>query len=298
MDETDEEVEDFFDRISGAGETKFVNEVLNGIEEDYVCHAKSPHHTFSMAEPHHRPQAEILTDQDDGPAHIRRCFHHELDRTSLLVVQRPIPFKATTVSFDTDEQRYRLEVQDLDWYNSILERYLDAGYGPRSDTLGNVASVVGILHSLPPDLAEVLKEGLHALHVLRGAQASRPQAATEPSVATNELTGHIAAMEDDMWERNEQCGYLRFEWDPVTERRRCVPRLARAWHAHAVPSTHLRVPSLSCSIPRRRTLPPPRVAALASARHPSACLSATGAARRVRRFRGAQASVLPSTTSP
>jgi hypothetical protein len=189
-----------------------------------------------------------LADQDiHGPAPSRRCLRLRSDEAAV-VVQRPIPFNATSVSFD-DEQRYRLEVQDMDWYNRVLERYLDAGYGPRSDTLGNSASIVGIFHSLPPDLAEVLKEGLHALQVLRAARATsrRPRAAATPA---DEVAGHIAAMEDDMWERNEQCGYLRFEWDPVTERRR------------------------SCSIPRRRA----HVASVASCRSDWGAVS--GACRR------------------
>ncbi len=110
----------------------------------------------------------------------------------------------------------------MDWYNRVLERYVDAGYGPRSDSLaGSVASIVGIFHSLPPDLSDALKEGLHALQVLRAARTTARRPPAPAAAPADETTaGRFAEVEDDMWEQHDQCGYLRFEWDPVTERRR------------------------------------------------------------------------------
>jgi hypothetical protein len=228
--DTDDEVEDFLHRIPKKRENTAGNKAGEQAENEeqccsddlvlndgcQLCHPEM-NSVISERESHHNPQSDDLT--------ATRANLGLPSNEDILVVHRPISFNATSVSFDADEQRYRLEVQDMDWYNSILERYLDAGYGPRSETLGSVDSVVGILHSLPPDLAAVLKEGLHALQVLRATQPSRSQVVA--AIAANEWTGHFAAMEDDMWERNEQCGYLRFEWDPVTERRRCIPRLAQ-----------------------------------------------------------------------
>ena len=160
-------------------------------------------------------------------------------------MHRPIPFNATSISFDAAEQRYRLEVHDMDWYNRILERYIDAGYCPRSDSLGNSnASILSIILSLPPDLTDVLKEGLDALHVLRVARETsrRPRASTAPAGV---WTGSFSSMEDDMWEDNDQCGYLRFEWDPATERRRYSssppPRASASLSAAPAP------PPLACA---------------------------------------------------
>ncbi len=153
-------------------------------------------------------------------------------------MQRPTLFNATSISFDTREQRYRLEVQDMGWYNGILERYLDAGYAPRPESLGSVASIIVLLQSLPSELADVIKAGLHALQILRAEQTALRQPLV-PTFSTSERMGQFAAMEDDMWERDEQCGYLRFEWDPVTERRRCASSPAKPLRAflHRTPST-------------------------------------------------------------
>jgi hypothetical protein len=220
--QVEDEVEDFLDRISRgpeiqAGETVDDSELMQR-EETCFHHAThwATQQNFAELESDRSPLVDFLADPEAEPAPKRRSIRSD---EAHLVVQRPIPFKATSVSFDADEQRYRLEVHDLDWYNRILERYVDAGYGPRSDSLGNVASIVGIFQSLPSDLADVVKEGLDALHVLRAARATsrRPLAAAAPA---SEWTGRLAAIEDDMWEHNDQCGYLRFEWDPVTERRR------------------------------------------------------------------------------
>jgi hypothetical protein len=241
MTQADVEVEDFFDRICWAPETEAEIPKVVGTQ-----HSKSEEtdlfyggHGAAQQNPeeesHRRPLSEILDDEHGGPAHTRRCIRSE---GTPLVVQRPIPFTATSVSFDAGEQRYRLESHDVDWCNRILERYVDAGYGPRSNSLGEVGSIVDIFHTLPPDLADVLKEGLHALQVLRAARATsrRPQVA---AVSATEGTSRFAAVEDDMWEQNDQCGYLRFEWDPVTERRRYSSTPASLAHFIPYPLLHL-----------------------------------------------------------
>jgi hypothetical protein len=228
----DELVEDFLKRVSWefeAGELIVDREQSENEKQDACIATQRAHahtHIFSEIESHRMPQAVVFHDNDEGSASTRRCVRSD---EAPVVIQRPIPFTATSISFDPGEQRYRLEVEDMDWYNHILERYVDAGYGPRSNSLGNIASIVGIFQSLPPDLADVLKEGLHALQVLRATPATsrRPWVNAAPA---DEGTEGFSAIEDAMWEDNEECGYLRFEWDPATERRRCPLhlRLTRA----------------------------------------------------------------------
>jgi hypothetical protein len=224
-DSTDEEVEAFLSRISGRlespeieiGEQTTIDEENRIGENKDVLHTSHKASEQILAESGCSPLPEKLADHD-GPTPNRRYVCLDSDDVPL-VVHRPIPFNTTSISFDAGEQRYRLEVHDLDWYTRLLERYADAGYGPRSKSIGNVANIVDILYSLPPDLADIMKEGLHALHVLQAAHTTsrRPIAA---AATASESFGSFAAMEDDMWEHGNQCGYLRFEWDPVTERRR------------------------------------------------------------------------------
>ena len=209
------EVEEFLDRISWGPENQRVidSELGDGRNMD------GGHTTHTEHESH--PQRDIFADQDGvSSSSSRRMLLHHPDQASLLVHQ-PIPFNAASISFDAGEQRFRLQVQDIDWYNRILERYIDAGYSPRADySMGNSdASILGIFRSLPPDLADVIKEGLDALHVMHTARtiSCRPRSGPAP---TGVWTGSFSAMEDVMWAENDQCGYLRFEWDPATERRR------------------------------------------------------------------------------
>jgi hypothetical protein len=231
MTESDEEVGEFLNRMYGAsdietGATKPVDpehgkgETMDGcnISNGSLGSSSTPKQMFSELGAHRRPLTDISDYQEDGSAHNRRCFRRVSDEAQL-VVNRPIPFNATSISFDSEEQQYRLEVQDMEWYNRILERYMDAGYGPRSNSIGNIASILGIFHSLPPNLAEVLKESLHALQVLHAARgmSHRPHADAMPAV---ESTERVAAMEDAIWEDNDQCGYMRYEWNPTTECRR------------------------------------------------------------------------------
>jgi hypothetical protein len=209
MTQTEDEVEDFLDRISWHPEIQAEGAGSFGPETSEM----------GMLKFHRRPLDEIFADLDDG----KRCCIRQRCDEAVSVVHRPIPFNATTISFDGGEQRYRRELRGIDWYNRILERYVDAGYCPRSDSQGTSDTfIVNMFRSLPPDLAEVLKEGLDALHVLRVAQETPPlpRAGAAPA---GEWTGHISPIEDDLWEDNNDCGYLRFEWDPATERRRCFP---------------------------------------------------------------------------
>jgi hypothetical protein len=219
----DDEVEDFLKRIYGGSDIETERQKLRDTEHS-ECEEKDSFHIsygtskFSAFESLRTPQAESRKDEDERPNNKRRCFFTVFEEAPL-VVHWPIPFNATSISFEAGEQRYQLEVQDTDWYNRILERYVDAGYCPRSDSLGDVTSVVGIFQSLPPDLADVLKEGLHALQVVRAARAMPRRPRTDAS-STGEGTEQFSATEDAMWEDTDSCGYLRFEWDPATERRR------------------------------------------------------------------------------
>ena len=223
MLDSDSEVDEFLHRVSekrvDPGEVfPDISERKFDVEEvdDQARQSKSrtKQHARSFSDRDH---------EDSLECQVRR--HRSRDNSEYFLVQRPLPFRATGVTFDPSEGSYRLFGTDNGWCARILERYADAGYGPRTDSLGGADAVARVFRELPPDLAEVLKEGLHSLQVLSAAQsAARAREgiavndAMDPSAA--ESARMLADIEDNMWEMNTECGYLRFEWDPVTERRR------------------------------------------------------------------------------
>ena len=101
----------------------------------------------------------------------------------------------------------------MDWYCHILDRYLEAGY--------STSALVSVFRGIPYELANVLKESIQALHILRTSQLARMTAPppllecfdTAPTIAYSDHFDY----DIDSSEAQDDCGYLCFEWYPETQ---------------------------------------------------------------------------------
>jgi hypothetical protein len=129
----------------------------------------------------------------------------------LVAIERPIPYKSS-ISFS--EARSKAMFKQIDWYFQILDRYLEAGY--------LAEALVRVFQFMPRELADAFKDGLRALEIIKSAidDASPAELASDTSLPPIDLGAHLASTEDALWESRTDCGYLRLEWDPATQRRR------------------------------------------------------------------------------
>ena len=137
----------------------------------------------------------------------RRC-------SGLALIERPLTFDSS-LDF-SNESRSKILLKQMDWYFPILDRYREAGY--------LVDPMVRVFRSIPRDLEDAIKQGLRALQIIKSsseaAQIRRPSQTTQfPNPVAEDLAA-FPNTEDIMWEARADCGYLRLEWDPVTQRRR------------------------------------------------------------------------------
>ena len=104
--------------------------------------------------------------------------------------------------------------KQIDWYFHVLDRYLEAGY--------LAEALVRVFQSMPCELADAMKEGLRALQIIKSAidGGGPSEHAGEPAQAAVDHGAHLVSTEDALWEARTDCGYLRLEWDPVTQQRR------------------------------------------------------------------------------
>ena len=213
------DVEEFIQRVSV--QRVDVEDRTFGVDDRY-----SPTACDSPTSRRPKTLARAFSDRERSQEPEERNSRPRRNCDEIEVVHRPLAFRATGVAFDPNDN-YRLRLADEGWYARILERYADAGYGPRTDSLGGADAVARVFRAMPPDLVDALKEGLYALQVLGAAHAAarhRMSNLVAPdSGGTSSSSSFVASLEDDMWEGNSECGYLRFEWDPVTERRRQRP---------------------------------------------------------------------------
>jgi hypothetical protein len=267
MVESDGEVDDFLHRASSGRcglQANSGSMCERDRAEEPMCErdraeieAEGPSAGIINSRAHKKLKARSFPDRDESPLSEERQ-HCTCDDHNYFSVHRPLPFRATSVAFDSAEATYQFVGNcDDGWCARILERYADAGYGPRTDSLGGSDSVFRVFRELPPDLLEVLQEGLHSLQVLSAARAAaRAQTGfpmseyVDPTLS--ESTRLMSEMEDDMWEANPDCGYLRFEWDPVTERRRFA---SPSQHLSLIVSLH---PSHKTYHPKAATRRKPR----------------------------------------
>jgi hypothetical protein len=127
-----------------------------------------------------------------------------------LVIDRPLVFRGERISFDS-ETKSRAAFREIDWYYHILDRYLEAGY--------STTALVSVFRGIPSEVANVLKESLQAIQILRTAQLRRAETSA-PLLDTIPSTSKISACPHSMfsaWEMQQECGYLSFEWYPDTQ---------------------------------------------------------------------------------
>jgi hypothetical protein len=134
----------------------------------------------------------------------------------LASVERPLTFQGGNLDF-RDDSRGKVMFKKINWYYHVLDRYLEAGY--RAETL------VNLFESLPRALEDVLKQGLHALEILKssGATANPPPSSenlSPPASQPDDEYCPFLTAEDSLWQARTNCGYLRLEWDPVSQNRK------------------------------------------------------------------------------
>ena len=163
-------------------------------------------------------------------------------------VDWPIPFQGRKISFG-GETRSRAAFQAMDWYYHVLDRYLEAGYS--NDSL------VTLFRSIPDELAGALKEGLGAFQVLRASMNTTLRCPMqspddpEPAASSNFLgfngddiprddDGGGSELESEVWDEQDDCGLLRFEWDAATQVSCCklppCPPSSRSNSTEAMPA--------------------------------------------------------------
>ena len=117
-------------------------------------------------------------------------------------------------------------LQQHDWYYPVLERSLEVGV--------TAECIVHLFRSIPPDLEGALKEILRSFQILKASACTQSDSIGNP----NNLPipdSSVGLLEDEVWQHCDDCGYIRFEWDPETQRRKHVsmnPAFARMHGLH------------------------------------------------------------------
>jgi hypothetical protein len=116
------------------------------------------------------------------------------------------PFASHThISFDT-EARSKTAFREMNWYYHILDRYLEAGYSS--------AALVSTFRGIPFELANVLKESLHAIQILRSSQLKKA-AASLPAVEV--YTPDLVSAQTTAGYMSDECGFICLHWHPETQ---------------------------------------------------------------------------------
>ena len=171
-----------------------------------------------------RRHAEWVAVDDENERAKRQCNESTEHQDQ---IEHPLTYNSTSISF-VGESRYKLTLDGGAapgslWYTRILERFIDAGYAPRNHSLSSEAAIANVFQSLPDDLAAVIQDGLRALSVLSASRrrlTPQPPCATAANDAATAADAAWDAREDELWAARDDCGYLRFDWDPATEYRR------------------------------------------------------------------------------
>jgi hypothetical protein len=142
--------------------------------------------------------------------------------TETAVVERPLPFRGggvTQISFSS-ECPLTAVMERMGWSHAILLRTWEFGF--------NADALINIFASVPQDLADVLKTGFASLDIIQNKKcaADRVQSANLAGGGEDFLpragggSCYFDDMEDRLWDRRRDCGYLRLDFEPRSQRRR------------------------------------------------------------------------------
>ena len=203
-EESDDEILQFLERSSCLPEESSYDEVVNDQNIDRISYLDCNFGEFPTFPDVHEGSKRNCNDPRPSKRHC----------SGLTLIERPLTFDSS-LDF-ANESRSKILLKQMDWYFPILDRYLEAGY--LADAL------VRVFRSIPRDLEDAIKQGLRALQIIKSSsEAAQLRGPSPSSHSPSPVAEDLAALpntEDMMWEARADCGYLRLEWDPVTQRRR------------------------------------------------------------------------------
>jgi hypothetical protein len=257
--ESDDDIASFFERSTS--KRRFPTSLLSSKpSEDGVDGAEPTpgqlwYHTLASSSHTHSPEQSQLITGDESKIAKRQCTGIGIG----VGVERPLTFRGHNVSYE-HESRSRADFKAMDWYYSVLDRYLEVGYS--NDQL------VSMFRSIPDELGSVLKQGLQAFQFLRASQTNTSTMHHPPPAEIDQTDTCAAVLEGGQHGEKDIGGHLNISWDPVMQVSAQAVRAA----AHTRPSLP-NAPSPPPSSPRTLSLslttPAPPLIAIAALRSPA-----------------------------
>ena len=193
---SDEEVEGFFLRWSGRGSTSSDSRDIR----NYIVISSADSSGSESGKRSSPETQETKTTKSIDQNTERYCLEFEQQQ-----IHRPLVFRGQQLSFGPETQS-RASFRAMNWYFHILDRYLEVGYSN--------AALVSVFRGIPDELANVLKESLQALQILRTSQTASAWPTAQQMLPESTCIGDRGA---DEWELQNECGYVRFDWNPDTQ---------------------------------------------------------------------------------